>query len=227
VSGAFEVAGATVFVPPSCASVAGCPLAFLGGTLMMFDGGNRFIAGTQQFLYGVPVNTPFNETLQSMGMTPEAARFTENLVGLAGFGMSAASAFRTPAVVNVGSGASLNIIDDVVRTPGSLNTTVAKAEGSVVREGAGAAAPLENATTNTVVKILEKATPTTGHPNQLMAVLEDGTRVIFRKDFGTQAHTLGGPFQGKGQIDHYNIQIQIPKPNGHAATIENIHVVPD
>jgi hypothetical protein len=209
-------------------------MAFLGGTLMMFDGGNRFIAGTQQLLYGTPVNTPFNESLQSMGMTPEAARFTEDIVALAGFGMSAASAFRTPAVVNVGSSAPPKAIsttfDDAAAGAGKVpkvNTAVARAEGSVVRAETGAVAPLENATTNTLVKILEKATPTAGHPNQLMAVLDDGTRVIFRKDFGEQAHALRGPFQGQGRIDHYNIEIQIPKPNGHTDIIENIHVVPD
>ncbi|GHT96804.1 hypothetical protein AGMMS49545_22840 [Betaproteobacteria bacterium] len=76
---------------------------------------------------------------------------------------------------------------------------------------------------------LEKATPTPGNPNQLMAVLDDGTRVIFRKDFGAEAHRLGGPFRGAGKIDHYNIEIQVPKhdPRGGVNIIENVHVVPD
>jgi hypothetical protein len=60
-----------------------------------------------------------------------------------------------------------------------------------------------------------------------MAVLDDGTRVIFRKDFGTNAHRLEGGFEGKRKIDHYNIEIQIPKPNGGVTIIENIHIVPD
>ena len=33
---------------------------------------------------------------------------------------------------------------------------------------------------------------------------------------------VGGPYQGQGVIDHYNIEIQ--KPSGKS--IENIHVVP-
>ena len=70
---------------------------------------------------------------------------------------------------------------------------------------------------------LSKAKPTQGHPNQVMHQLDDGTKVLFRKDFGDQAHNLGGPFQGKGKIDHYNVQIQ----NAKGKTIENLHIVPD
>jgi len=72
-------------------------------------------------------------------------------------------------------------------------------------------------------KALAAAKPTSGHPTQLMTTLEDGTRVIFRKDFGAQAHTIGGPFQGMGKVDHYNIEIQ----SAAGKRIENIHAVPD
>jgi filamentous hemagglutinin len=73
---------------------------------------------------------------------------------------------------------------------------------------------------------LDRAVPTTGHPNQLMTVLEDGTKVIFRKDFGANAHAVGGPYQGQGNIDHYNIEIQVPKTKG-VRIIEDVHIVPD
>jgi len=39
------------------------------------------------------------------------------------------------------------------------------------------------------------------------------TIVIFRKDFGQNSHPIGNIFQGKGAIDHYNIEIPIPKAN--------------
>ena len=77
---------------------------------------------------------------------------------------------------------------------------------------------------------LDKATPIPGTTNQFMAVLDDGTRVIFRKDFGGQAHPFqSGPFKGQGAIDHYNIEIHVPKnsPRGGMKTIENVHIVPD
>lgn len=84
---------------------------------------------------------------------------------------------------------------------------------------------------NVNLKILEEALqnsiPTKGHPHQLMHTLNDGTRVIFRKDFSEQAHPIGNIFQGKGSIDHYNIEIQIPKKNGSVRTIENLHIVPN
>ncbi|SUX36059.1 Protein of uncharacterised function (DUF1557) [Chromobacterium violaceum] len=70
---------------------------------------------------------------------------------------------------------------------------------------------------------LDNAKPTSGHPNQLMTILDDGTKIIFRKDFGEQSHIIGGPFQGAGKIDHYNIEIQ----SARGKTWENVHVVPD
>lgn len=76
---------------------------------------------------------------------------------------------------------------------------------------------------NALLEALADAKPTSGHPNQLMTTLEDGTRVIFRKDFGEQAHSIGGPFQGQGRIDHYNIEVQ----SATGRTIENVHAVPD
>lgn len=60
-----------------------------------------------------------------------------------------------------------------------------------------------------------------------MAVFEDGTRVIFRKDFGMRAHRLPGSFKGQGRIDHYNIEIQIPTVNGKNLKIQDVHIVPD
>lgn len=72
-------------------------------------------------------------------------------------------------------------------------------------------------------KALSVAERTNGHPAQLMATLEDGTRVLFRKDFGEKAHRLGGPFQGAGRIDHYNIEVQ----SASGSTLINRHIVPD
>ena len=44
------------------------------------------------------------------------------------------------------------------------------------------------------------------------------TIVIFRKDFGQNSHPIGNIFQGKGAIDHYNIEIPIPKANDRLKT---------
>jgi hypothetical protein len=47
--------------------------------------------------------------------------------------------------------------------------------------------------------------------------------VIFRKDFGKNAHPMGdNPLGLKGDIDHYNIQIQTGKK-----TNENLHIIPN
>ena len=80
---------------------------------------------------------------------------------------------------------------------------------------------------NVLKQALDRATPTAGHPNQLMYTLTDGTRVIFRKDFGANAHPIRNIFPGKGSIDHYNIEVQIPKARGGVRVIENLHIVPN
>jgi hypothetical protein len=77
--------------------------------------------------------------MQSFGMSPEAAGLAEAALGLAGTGAYIYGVFKAPIVASLGSSASLNIIDDVLRSPGSLNKTAAKVEGSVA--GAGAATP--------------------------------------------------------------------------------------
>ncbi|AVR96421.1 RHS repeat domain-containing protein [Pseudoduganella armeniaca] len=87
----------------------------------------------------------------------------------------------------------------------------------------GGVTPVVALSKNVLLEALSNAKPTSGHPNQLMTTLEDGTRVIFRKDFGDNAHPIGGPFQGQGPINHYNIQIQ----SASGRTIENVHVVPN
>jgi hypothetical protein len=65
--------------------------------------------------------------------------------------------------------------------------------------------------------------PWGGHPQQLMTTRENGSRVLFRKDFGNQAHGLGGPFQGAGKVDHYNVELQ----SASGKVLQNLHIVPD
>ena len=103
-----------------------------------------------------------------------------------------------------------------------------RSKNSAVNSAKGASRVLEAPlSSNALTGALERAVPTTGHPNQLMTTLDDGTRVIFRKDFGAQSHPVGGPFKDAGALDHYNIEVQVPKPNGGVKIIENVHVVPD
>jgi hypothetical protein len=142
-----------------------------------------------------------------------------------------------------GSAEPIDITNTVFAKPG-LGVEIVGAELPVIGVGAvleivpkvakvgenatGGAGAVEGANANVLREVFEKATPTSGRSNQLMTVLDDGTKVIFRKDFGAQAHPVGGPFQGKGAIDHYNIEIQAPRTSSSGVkTIENIHLVPD
>lgn len=73
---------------------------------------------------------------------------------------------------------------------------------------------------------LKVAKPIPGKPNQLETVLDDGTKVIFRRDIGEYAHELK---RGTGiKVDHFNVEIQIPgAKTGRFNSIENLHIVVD
>jgi hypothetical protein len=60
-------------------------------------------------------------------------------------------------------------------------------------------------------------------PNQYMTTLEDGTKVIFRRDFDEFANH---PVGNMGNINHYNIQLQRYSTGGKNVKVENIHIVP-
>ncbi|MBP3221008.1 MAG: hypothetical protein J6M43_03075 [Neisseriaceae bacterium] len=81
---------------------------------------------------------------------------------------------------------------------------------------------------NTLKSVLNKAEPFGNRPNQVSTVLDDGTRVIFRKDFGEQAHPLKRKLFGNKDINHYNIEIkQPPKQIGQKEkVIQDFHILP-
>ena len=114
------------------------------------------------------------------------------------------------------------------KTPASLANN--RQPSVVDGEMAGGNKPIKlpsNVNFQLLERALQHSIPTKGHPNQLMYTLDDGTRLIFRKDFGDKAHPIGNIFQGKGAIDHYNIEVQIPRANGSVRIIENLHIVPN
>lgn len=81
---------------------------------------------------------------------------------------------------------------------------------------------------NTLKSVLNRAEPLGNRPNQVSTTLDDGTRVIFRKDFGEQAHPLNGKLFGNKDINHYNIEIKQPATQigQKEKTIQDFHIVP-
>jgi len=76
-------------------------------------------------------------------------------------------------------------------------------------------------------KLLSKAKRTKGIDHQVETVIEDGNKIIFRKD----SHPLGGKYKGQGNIKYYNIEIH--KLKGYMPTGEpiyerfyNLHLIP-
>jgi RHS repeat-associated protein len=109
-----------------------------------------------------------------------------------------------------------------VMAGGAIGKAIGAAIGAVVSKAIPSVA-VKSAESSILQSILALAKPTTGHPNQVMTTLEDGTRVLFRKDFGAKAHELPGLFKGAGKIDHYNIEVQ----SATGKTIKNVHIIPD
>ena len=74
--------------------------------------------------------------------------------------------------------------------------------------------------------ILQTTKPTPGKPNQLEKVLDDGTKVIFRRDVGEYAHEIK---RGSGvKVDHFNVEVQEPGAKaGRFNSRENLHIVID
>ena len=188
------------------------------------------------------------QNLSAVELTPTEMQETQGEffpIAIAGIALGAAAIGmwlkHTESKVTTGNFASTKevakagaIDGGLALVPGGAVVSTAKKAKTAVTVGKAVTTTNKVTTTksgslNTVKQVLNQAKPTTGHPSQLMTTLNDGTRVLFRKDFGDQAHSfLKGPFSGKGKIDHYNIQIQKPsvqigkKPE----TIENIHIVP-
>lgn len=82
-------------------------------------------------------------------------------------------------------------------------------------------------TGNPIHEALELAKPTLGKSNQLETILEDGTKVIFRRDVGENAHSIGKTYPQP--TDHYNVEVHVPDPvkTGRYNSIQNMHVIVD
>ena len=80
---------------------------------------------------------------------------------------------------------------------------------------------------NVLQEVLKNAKLTPGKPNQLEAVLDDGSKVIFRRDIGEHAHSIGKDYPNP--TDHYNIEIHTANPArpGKFTPQENVHIVVD
>ncbi len=80
---------------------------------------------------------------------------------------------------------------------------------------------------NILQEVLKNAKLTPGKPNQLEAILDDGSKVIFRRDIGEHAHPIGKDYPNP--TDHYNIEIHTANPArpGKFTPQENVHIVVD
>lgn len=78
-----------------------------------------------------------------------------------------------------------------------------------------------------LAKLLSEAKLTPGATHQLETTLEDGTKVIFRRDIGEHAHPIGRNYPEP--VDHYNIEVHSPNPArpGKFIREQNAHIIVD
>jgi len=78
---------------------------------------------------------------------------------------------------------------------------------------------------NTCTTILQKALKTAKQVgDRLEATLKDGSKVVFRKDFGAKAHPIGSKYLNP--VNHYNIEIHVPYRGGYKIALD-AHVIVD
>jgi hypothetical protein len=61
--------------------------------------------------------------------------------------------------------------------------------------------------------------------DRLETLLDDGSKVIIRKDFGSKAHSIGKKYPKP--VDHYNFEIQVKTPRGKWKVKKNYHFIMD
>ena len=129
--GAAGVASSVATAPLSCATGIGCVANATVGTLSA----DAALAGAKQFVSGQPENTSLNNTLQALGLSPEAAGYAE-------FALGVGAAVKVGSVVNaatstlgVNSAAAKLSYEDIAKfgakglnvTPEVMQTPQAKA----------------------------------------------------------------------------------------------------
>lgn len=74
---------------------------------------------------------------------------------------------------------------------------------------------------------MSESKPTPGTSHQLETTLEDGTKVIFRRDIGEHAHPIGKNYPEP--VDHYNVEVHSPDPTrpGKFIPKQNAHIIVD
>lgn len=110
----------------------------------------------------------------------------------------------------------------------ALASAYAGAEGFATAQSAGTRSQGISAAaespSNPLAELLKIAQDKGG---RLEATLDDGTKILFRKDFGAKAHPISPNYLQ--DVDHYNIEIHIPD-TGRAGRFERIldtHIIVD
>jgi hypothetical protein len=141
-------------------------------------------------------------------------------------GVLASNVFAVASIL--GGGASL-LSAGVKSIPSIAKSAEALDVFGIFGRGKGASTGTENTRllNNPLKSLLDEAKPTPGVSHQLETVLDDGTKIIFRRDVGEHAHPIGRNYPDP--VDHYNIEVHTPDPSrpGRIIREQNVHIILD
>jgi filamentous hemagglutinin len=178
VLGGLGVAGSVATAPVSCATGVGCLANATVGTLSA----DAALSGAKQLVSGQPENTALNNTLQSLGLSPEAAGYAEVALGI-GAAAKVGSVVNAATVTKAGNSTAarmsyediskfgakgVNVTPEVMQTPQakaliaeyqaaglSLDKAVGYAEG-VLQTGKSLPAARTVAANEELIKVVPK-----------------------------------------------------------------------
>ncbi len=98
---------------------------------------------------------------------------------------------------------------------------IGKTEDEVVGKGKGKI----NGNIKNIDKLKQVLRESKRVGDRLETILDDGSKVIFRRDVGEHAHPIGKKY--RQPVDHYNVEIHVPTKSGRWKQKENFHIIID
>jgi Pre-toxin TG len=170
------------------------------------------IKGALQTIYYQVIKGPITATIRSFKQ--QLDNFLKN-VGSVLMGPE-------PAVVGVGGSTSRMWVSGAEReVKETTMNMIGKTEDEVVGKGKGKI----NGNIKNIDKLKQVLRESKRVGDRLETILDDGSKVIFRRDVGEHAHPIGKKY--RQPVDHYNVEIHVPTKSGRWKQKENFHIIID
>uniref|UniRef100_A0A7U3YCS3 Pre-toxin TG domain-containing protein n=1 Tax=Geobacillus sp. (strain Y4.1MC1) TaxID=581103 RepID=A0A7U3YCS3_GEOS0 len=169
------------------------------------------IKGAFQTIYYQVIKGPITETIRSFKHQWE--NFLEN-VGSVLQGPQ-------PALAGIGSTRGVWVSRAEKEVKETTMNIIGKTGDEVVGKGKGKI----NGNIKNIDKLKQVLRDSKRVGDRLETILDDGSKVIFRRDVGEHAHPIGKKY--RQPVDHYNVEIHVPTKSGRWKQKENFHIIID